>query len=144
MGFEMDPRELSQEEESVLRAVTTWWKHNRHWMHTADILRLDSPDPAVIAEQQLARDGRRFVTFFGNAATSSQIAPRPLRLTGLDPSARYHVNLINRDEISKLSRGTPALKDGPIEISGAYLMNLGLTLPWAFPESMWVLEGKKL
>jgi alpha-galactosidase len=54
-------------------------------MSRADILRLDSPDPAVIAEQQLAEDGSRFVAFIGKAATSAQIAPRPFRLTRLDP-----------------------------------------------------------
>ena len=51
MGFEMDPRELSEEESEVLRTITGWWKENRHWMAKADILRLDSADPAVIAEQ---------------------------------------------------------------------------------------------
>ncbi|MEO0379047.1 MAG: alpha-galactosidase, partial [Pseudomonadota bacterium] len=29
LGFEMDPRELTDEEAEVLRDVTTWWKNNR-------------------------------------------------------------------------------------------------------------------
>ncbi len=144
MGFEMDPRELSEEEAAVLREVTSWWKHNREWMLDADILRLDSSDPAVIAEQQEARDGHRFVVFAGKAATSAQIAPRPIRLTRLDPNARYKVTLINRNSASTLSRGSPALKDGPVEVSGQYLMSHGITLPWSFPESMWVVEGERL
>ncbi|MFO8127212.1 alpha-galactosidase, partial [Yoonia sp.] len=144
MGFEMDPRELDDTEAAVLKEVTSWWKHNRNWMQTADILRLDSADPAVIAEQQLARTKDRFVVFAGKAATSAQISPRPLRLTGLEPSATYRVNLINRNALHRLSRGTTALKQDALELSGAYLMHHGVTLPWSFPERMWVLEGTRL
>ena len=48
------------------------------------------------------------------------------------------------DGVAKLSRGTPALKHGPIEVSGWYLMQHGLTLPWSFPATMWVIEGTRL
>ncbi len=144
MGFEMDPRELTAEEAQVLSIVTQWWKDNRAWMARADILRLDSADPAVIAEQQLAEGGERFVVFAGKAETSAQISPRPLRLTRLSPEARYRIELINRADAEALSRGETALKSGPIEVSGNYLMNHGITLPWSFPETMWVVEGERL
>ncbi len=144
MGFEMDPRELTDEEAQVLTDVTRWWKANRDWMFRADILRLDSPDPAVIAEQQLAEGGANFVVFAGKAATSDQIAPRPLRLSRLSPDVKYRVELINRDDAGALSRGTQALKQGPVVLSGSYLMSHGLTLPWSFPETMWVVEGRRL
>lgn len=70
MGFEMDPRELTDDETQVLSDVTAWWKTNRDWMMNADILRLDSSDPAVIAEQQLAQGGDRFVVFARHRAKS--------------------------------------------------------------------------
>ncbi|NNF24802.1 MAG: alpha-galactosidase [Rhodobacteraceae bacterium] len=144
MGFEMDPRELTEREETVLREVTAWWKANRDWMMAADILRLDSADPAVIAEQQQARDGSQFVVFAGKSATSAQIAPRPLRLTRLEPDARYAVELRNRSDASQLARGAPALKTRTIEVSGNWLMHHGIVLPWSFPETMWVIEGRRL
>ncbi|PYG29249.1 alpha-galactosidase [Pelagimonas varians] len=144
MGFEMDPRELTQDEAQVLRDVTTWWKDNRSWMCRADILRLDSHDPSVLAEQQLAEDGSRFVVFSGKATSGTQILPRPLRLTGLTPDATYRITLKNRGDAPGLSRATPALKEGPVELNGEFLMRHGLTLPWSFPEAMWVLEGELL
>lgn len=144
MGFEMDPRELTGDEAEVLRGVTAWWKANRDWMAGADILRLDSADPAVIAEQQLAQDGGQFVVFAGKARTSDQITPRPLRLTGLDPAARYRVELVKRADAPRLSRGDQALKSGPLTLSGAALMGQGLALPWSFPETMWVIKGDRL
>lgn len=144
MGFEMDPRELDPRETAVLKKVTQWWKDNRDWMVRADIHRLDSVDAAVVAEQQLSVDAGRFMVFAGKAATSAQISPRPLRLTALDPAARYKITLVNRDEISGLSRGTTALKQDDLILSGAYLMQHGITLPWSFPERMWVVEGTRI
>jgi alpha-galactosidase len=144
MGFEMDPRELTDEEADVLRQVTQWWKNNRSWMQRADILRLDSGDPSLIAEQQLADDGSRFVVFAGRAVAQKQVLPRPLQLTQLEPEARYRITLINRDDAPGLSRGAPLLKSQSLEATGAYLMNYGLTLPWSFPERMWVLEGTRV
>ncbi|MEP4247337.1 alpha-galactosidase [Tateyamaria sp.] len=142
MGFEMDPRELTADETEELKDVTTWWKANCEWMHNADILRLDSADPAVVAEQQLATDGAQFVVFAGKAATSDQIVPRPLRLTRLRPDAQYRIELVNRADVHNLSRGTVALTSGPMTVSGAYLMSHGLTLPWSFPERIWVIKGE--
>ncbi|OIQ33219.1 MAG: alpha-galactosidase [Alphaproteobacteria bacterium MedPE-SWcel] len=144
MGFEMDPRELTDEEARVLGNVTRWWKRHRDWRMTADILRLDSADPNIIAEQQLAARKDRFVVFAGKARSSHQIMPRPLRLTQLDPDATYRIELINRDELHHLSRGQTALKDGPLTLSGQILMQQGLTLPWQFPETIWVIEGEKI
>ncbi len=141
MGFEMDPRELTTDEAEVLKNVTSWWKKNRDWLLNADILRLDSADPAVLAEQHLSNGGAQFVVFAGKATTSSQIAPRPLRLTRLVPDAKYRVELINRGDATHLSRGANALKTDPLVVSGSYLMYHGITLPWSFPESMWVLQG---
>ena len=144
MGLELDPRELTDREAAVLAAVTAWYKRNRGWLHRADILRLDSPDPAVIGEQHLAEDGSRFVVFLGRAAAGAPIAPRPQPLTRLDPGARYRVRLVNGEEAPRLSRATPVLAGEAVEAPGAWLTGHGLTLPWSFPETMWVIEGERL
>ncbi|MDG1737969.1 MAG: alpha-galactosidase [Paracoccaceae bacterium] len=144
MGFEMDPRELTKDEAQVLRTVTAWWRANRDWMMHADILRLDSADPSVLAEQQMDQSGEQFVVFVGKPNTSSQTVPRPLRLTRLSPDAKYRIELVNSSDPSGLSRGKQAIKQSPLELSGAFLMNHGLTLPWSFPETMWVIKGTLL
>ncbi|SFR00975.1 alpha-galactosidase [Poseidonocella sedimentorum] len=144
MGFEMDPRELTAEEAEVLTRVTAWWKANRDWRMNADIHRLDSDDPAVIAELQLCRSRGRFVVFAAQAEVSAQSAPRPLRLAALEPEGRYRISLANREDISALSRGKTALEAGDIVLSGRILMTQGLALPFALPEQVWVLEGEKL
>lgn len=144
MGFEMDPRELSEAEVATLKDVTAWYKANRGWMMAGTIHRLDSADPAVIAEMQIAADGSRFVLFAGQAETSTQILPRPLRLTGLDPSARYLVSLRNPEDRARQSRGPLALKTASLTLSGQTLMSSGLALPMAWPCTMWVVEARRL
>jgi alpha-galactosidase len=62
----------------------------------------------------------------------------------LDPQARYRLNLRNRAQAPGLSRGTPALKTGALELSGQALMGQGISLPWGFAQTMWVIEGEKL
>ena len=144
MGFEMDLRALTQEETETLSAVTAWYKANRDWMMAGTIHRLPSPDPAVMAEMQLAQDGHRFVVFVGQAQASGQILPKPLRLTGLDPDARYHVALRNPDDRPPQSRGPSALKSGPITLTGRALMGQGILMPVAWPATLWVIEGERL
>ncbi|THD85723.1 alpha-galactosidase [Aliigemmobacter aestuarii] len=144
MGFEMDLRELTEDEAATLHAVTAWWKDNRAWLMTADILRLDSDDPAVIAEMQLARDGARFVVTAGQAEAGAQILPRPLRLTGLEPDARYRVELSNPADAPPQSRGPNALKSAMLTLTGRALMAQGLLLPVAWPGTLWVVEGTRL
>ncbi len=144
MGFEMDPRELNDEESGILRAVTAWWKDNRDWLMSADIHRLDPADPAILAEQHIATDGHRLVAFIAPMTPSDQSAPRPIRLTALDPVARYRVSLTTRADIGPLSRANPTLKGESLVLSGQYLMTQGLTLPWAFPATIHVVEGLRL
>ncbi len=144
LGFEMDLRELTEEESQTLKSVTAWWKENRNWTMTADILRLDAADPSVTAEMQLANDGACFILTAGQSETSIQILPRPLRLTGLDPKAFYRVSLKNPEVAAKHSRGPNALKKGALTLSGQYLMTNGITLPAAWPATMFVVEGTRL
>lgn len=144
MGFEMDLRELTDTEARILADLTTWWKANRDWTMRADIHRLDSADPAVTAELQLAEGGDRFVVFAGQSETSAQILPRPLRLTGLQPEARYTVRLLNPEDAPPMSRGDVALRDAPLTLSGQALMKAGLSLPLAWPATMWMIDGRRV
>ena len=143
-GFEMDLRSLTEDEAATLKAVTRWWKANRDWMMAGTIHRIDSDDPAVVAEVQVAADGGRFVLFAGQETTSVQILPRPLRLTGLDPAARYRLRLVNPEDAPPQSRGPNALKSGGLILSGLVLMQKGIHLPVAWPATMWVVEGERV
>ncbi len=144
MGFECDLRQLSEEDEETLTRITRWYKENRSWMMAGTIHQLDSDDPSVTAEVQIAADGDRFVAFAGQNAFNQQILPRPLRLAGLDAEAIYEVTLLNSDDRGSHSRGDVVLKQDTLKLSGQVLMSKGLNLPIAWPATMWVIEGKRL
>ena len=91
----------------------------------------------------ISSDRSRFVAFAGKSATSAQILPRPIRLADLDPNASYRVELANRDDAVRLSRGKMALKTGTLALSGRFLVSKGLTLTWSYPASLWVIEGSR-
>ena len=107
-------------------------------------MRLDSADPAVIAEMQLAEDGARFVLTSAQIEMSRQILPKALRLTGLDPTAHYEIRLLNPEDAPPQSRARCALATGVLRLSGGALMAQGILLPVAWPASIWMLEGKRI
>ena len=143
MGFEMDPRELTEDE--ARRCA-------RHRMVESRTATGCAPRHPAAGQRRPGRDRRtaprarrRTLRCLRRPRrTSDQIAPRPLRLTGLDPEARYRIALFNSEDATPgLSRGYSALKQGALELSGQYLMGYGMTLPWSFPERMWVIEGER-
>lgn len=144
MGFEMDPRELDEREAGILKEATAWFKANRGWMMGADLYRLDTDDVTLIPEMHVAEHGERFAVFAGRMAAAPQILPRPLRLTGLEPESLYTVSLKTPLTMPGKSRGPSALKTGSVTLSGRVLMTVGLTLPCAAPESMMLIEGRRL
>lgn len=141
MGFEMDPRELTTAEARTLTRVTTWWKANRDWMMAGDIWRLDRP-AGSLAEMQLSADGSRMVVFAAQIDAPVALQPPLLRLTGLDPQARYRLTMLEHPVGHHSS--SVALSRGAVTLNGAALMAQGLALPPAFPQTIAVIEGTRL
>lgn len=142
LGFEFDLRELDEFETERLARITSWWKTGRDWRMRADIHRLPSTDPGVIAECHVAEDGTRFTAFVGQVSTSPQSLPLPLRLAGLDPDRIYKVALLNPEDAPPQSRGPVALGKRRLLLSGSYLMERGLSLPLAWPATLFIVEGE--
>lgn len=144
MGFEMDPRELTEEEFATLKDITQWYKDNREWMHAGFTQRLDIADPSQLGEICIAQDKDRFVAFVAQMTPAEAILAKPTRLTGLNPDARYKITLRNPEDAATTSRGKTALSHRSLEMSGKSLMQQGFRLPSAFPATMWVIEGQHL
>ncbi len=147
MGFEMDPRELTDDETETLRRVTHWWRQNRSFLFSARQYLLDANDDQVFAEMHVDSAAERFILFKGQAGVSGPIAARTMRLAGLDADATYEVRLINPEDIDEKVNRTDATgltRGETIRMSGAVLMNGGLRLPNAFPASVFVVEGRQV
>lgn len=143
MGFEMDPKELSSEDKVILKSVTQWWKKNREWMMSANILRLPCIDKTVIAEIQVNLQGDHFVVFAGQSSASELSSSVPLVLDGLDSKSMYNISVHNKKEIKSLGKSDEGLMNKNLMLSGQFLMTKGLQLPKVFPANMLVIEGDK-
>ena len=143
MGFEMDPKELSTEDKVILKSVTQWWKKNREWMMSANILRLPCIDKTVIAEIQVNLQGDHFVVFAGQSSASDLSSSVPLVLAGLDSKSMYNISVHNKKEIKSLGKSDEGLMNKNLMLSGQFLMTKGLQLPKVFPANMLVIEGDK-
>jgi len=143
MGFEMDPKELSTEDKVILKSVTQWWKKNREWMMSANILRLPCIDKTVIAEIQVNLQGDHFVVFAGQSSASELSSSVPLVLDGLDSKSMYNISVHNKKEIKSLGKSDEGLMNKNLMLSGQFLMTKGLQLPKVFPANMLVIEGDK-
>ena len=144
MGFEMDPRELTEHEATVLTAVTAWYKSNRDWMHKGTIQRVHSDDPAVLGEMHISQDKDQFALFVAQMEASAQSLPLPVRMVGLDPLVQYKITLVNADQQHGINRAPVALTRDSLELSGLALMSIGVQLPISFPATLWVIKGEKL
>ena len=147
MGFEMDPRDLTEGEAVILKRTTAWWKENREFLFSARQYLLEGNDPEVFAEIHIDDERDRFILFKGQAGTSRAVAARRFALAGLDPDARYGVRLVNHEDTAGvLNRNTATdfMRGEPLMLSGRALMQSGLPLPNAFPATMTVVEGVRV
>ena len=145
MGFEMDLRELCAAEEATLKRYTRFYKDNRAWLHRARQLRLEPAGAETLAHMSVAADGKRFLVFAATLEAIRNETSSPLRLAGLDADARYGLTLWNRDEITRPPNSffaSPIAREQGLELSGRALMQSGLVLPLAFPDTMWIVEGR--
>lgn len=147
MGFEMDLRELDAGEEATLKRYTHFYKDNRGWLHRARQHGLEPAGDETVAHVSVSVDRSRFMLVSATVATLKSETAAPLKLAGLDPEARYRVTLWNRDEISgppTRRYGSPLAGDAGLELSGRVLMQSGIVLPLAFPDRMWIVEGRRI
>lgn len=112
-GFELNPTELSAEERSAIPGIMEESATVNPLVITGDFYRLVLPDnsnwPAM---QFVSKDQSESAVFAFQQKATVKPAPPPLRLQGLDKTARYKNSVDN---------GT---------YSGATYMNAGLNLEW--------------
>jgi alpha-galactosidase len=110
-------RWVQQDNETASRMIALY-KRIRPTVQTGDLYRLLSPRGGdLTANQYVAPDGRQSVVFALRHSHQYNLAPAPVRLRGLDEKAMYKVEALD----GKLSDRQP-------QLSGAYLMRVGLNL----------------
>jgi alpha-galactosidase len=146
MGFEMDLRELTPAEEATLAQYTRLYKENRGWMQRGSQHRLQPPRPEILAQLFVSEAKDRFLAFAATMAVPQSETTGPLRLTGLDAAAKYRLRLLNADDVSHRATrwfDSPLVTENGLTLTGGTLMQSGIVLPVAFPDTLWLVEGAR-
>ena len=145
MGIEIDLRDLSPEELSTLRLWIARYKQHRILLHSGAMRRLQTDDPAIYAHVVISEDRERFLLFVFFTDTTLHSVQGPVRITGLDPDRSYELSLWDKPQVPSPAMhrfDSPLMSETPVAVSGAFLEQVGIVLPVAFPDSAVVLEGK--
>ena len=131
--------------EQDLHAIGAWiadYTRLRPLLHRGRVVRADSADPAQAVHGVVAHDRAHAVYAVAMlGATASAIAPA-VRLPGLDPAARYRVVTLRPGGEPRAVQDAPPpwYADGGIDLPGAVLGEIGLTMPLLSPQQAVVLE----
>lgn len=127
MGIEGDLRGFEPSELDALSGWIALHKRMRPLLHGGRVLRLDHADPGLAASMVV---GKEALVSAAQMATPEYALTAPLRLVGLDSRAAYRLTLFNPPRHPERSmKQPPAYLAGPLTVSGAHLMQAGLTLP---------------
>lgn len=137
-GLEWDITTCTPDELEQLRGWIALHKQLRGLLHSGDVVRADSDDPAQQLHGVVAVDGSAAVFAFVALTTSAATRPGLLTLPGLDPVRRYRVRIPAEIPAPAMLQNVdpawfaPGRAEGVV-ISGAVLGRAGLAMPVLCP-----------
>ena len=138
MGLELNLLTERAADLDMLKNAIDLHKKHRALLHHGDLYRVDSA-PELIASGVVARDKSEALYALAYVASDTQVLPGRLKFDGLDPERQYRLQLIwptNWQAVKGPSAiETLNLTGAGAIFSGAALMQHGLQLPHAFPET---------
>lgn len=133
-GIEWDLSTCTPGELDQLRTWVGLYKELRPLLHTGNVVRMDHPEPGTAVHGVVATDRSHAVFAYLRLDIAAGSLPARLRLDGLDPSARYTVQV--RHELGD-QRGAQAVEPPwlacAVSLTGAALCHLGLQAPILHP-----------
>ena len=130
-GFELDPRELSDDEADLLRGYAALYKQHREWLSCARLHRITGLWSGVVASAFVAADASTaLLALLTERSVDGATAGRVV-VPGLDAQAIYRIELViaDHEELQRRNRQMPAWVNSSVRLSGAMLATVGLGLP---------------
>lgn len=142
MGVEANPADMNAQEQVILAQHIALYKLWRGVLHTGRLWHLAHEDKGIYG--QIAVSDGKAIAFAAQTGFAENFNVASVRLKGLDADAYYRVKL-PRPWPFKASRylADPGLWEGDLVLSGTALMEKGLPLPLAHPETAWVVTLEK-
>ena len=141
LGVEWNLLDASDRDLEKLRGWIDLHKRLRPLLHAGDVVRLDHPDPAVLAHGVVSAERSEAVFALAQLRMSDHTAPARWVLAGLDPDRTYRLErLRGPGEVLGLTWEQPAWIDHPAQVSGQALMTTGIQPPLLLPESVLLIH----
>ena len=141
-GIEANLLALTEEERAELAEGVALHKHLRDLIHSGDLYRLDRPANEN-AFGIVSKDGAQAVFAYTLIREQDAYFAGRLRLAGLDPKARYRVELAWPKALVTRSSLIDTLREG-VALDGRSLMAVGLQLPRMHPQTAFILNLERL
>jgi alpha-galactosidase len=138
MGMEMDPRELTEEEATLLKKGFALHKDHRHLIHNGDLFRIDSNGDSIDFGI-VAKDKSEGLFAYNIVNETKRTQPRKYRFVGLDPQAIYKLNVIWPIELYEYSPSVLQTVENKT-YSAELLMQMGIQLPITFPQTTLIFK----
>jgi alpha-galactosidase len=138
MGMEMDPRELSDEEITLLKKGFELHKAHRQLIHNGDLYRIDSNGNSIDFGI-VAKDKNEALFAYNSVIETRRTQPRKYRFVGLDVNAIYRINVVWPGKLYEYSRSILQVIEGK-SYSAELLMQMGMQLPIVFPQTTLIFK----
>lgn len=141
-GIEWDVTSASPEERADLARWIDFYKETRPLLHSGEIVRVDSPDPAVWVHGVVSPDRAEALFAVVALAPTAAAIPDSVRLPALDPDRRYRVQPVYpAGRPRSIERIEPAwLRGGEVWLTGRALAATGIRTPILAPEQALLLH----
>ncbi|MDM4764286.1 alpha-galactosidase [Galbitalea sp. SE-J8] len=144
LGIEWDLTEATAGQREELAGWIAFHRGVRALLHTGAVVHGDHPDPALTVHGVVAPDGSDALFALTAVTTGVAAPPRRVLLPGLDPAARYRVEIAGPAGVPAGTRMPPWLTPGPAVLPGAVLTTVGVEAPALFPEQLLLLRVTRI
>ncbi len=135
-GIEWNLLKASEQDLAEVTAVVALHKELRGLLHSGDGIRLDHPDPEILAHGVVAADRSEAVFAVTRLNTGLSLHAAPIRLAGLDPDRIYDVRVLEpMGPVRGPARSQPSWLTTGARLSGRELTAAGLHGPVLNPET---------
>ncbi len=145
LGFEWDLASATDEDRAGVAQIIALHKRFRPLLHGGRTVRVDHPDSSAVVHGVVAHDGSEAVYSYAQCTTTDATTPAPVRLAGLDPARRYHVERLPLPGATwSPGKSEPRWYAEGLEADGALLAEVGVPLGVHVPESATLLHATAL
>ncbi len=144
LGIEWNLLDATDEQLAEVAAAIALHQRLRPLLHRGAVQRGEHPDVGALVHGVVSHDRSHAVFAYVQMQPTQSTTTAPMRLVGLDPAAQYGVSVIDDLGLpTEMSRRSPAWYPGPIDLSGAQLMQTGLQLPVIHSEQAIMVEFRR-